>query len=193
MLLKSTYPHAYVKEVSDGAELLLQAGKEQWDLIISDISMPGRTGGEVIKDLNTSFPHIPILILSTHPAEQYAIRTLKMGASGYLTKESAPEELIKAVEYMLTGKKYITPEVADIIAESMSVYTEKPLHEGLSEREYEVFKHISAGKTVSEISTILSLSINTISTYRARLLQKLLLHNNADLVKYAIEHKLFQN
>lgn len=192
MILKETYPHAQITEVSDGAELISRAGKETWDIIISDLSMPGRSGVEVVKDLRALFQKVPILVLSTYPAEQYAVRTIRAGASGYLTKESAPEELVKAIEFLRSGKKYINAEVADLLAESIAVDMEKPLHEYLSEREYEVFKYISSGKAVSEISNILSLSHNTISTYRARILQKLMLNNNADLVKYAIEHHLFQ-
>lgn len=191
-LLKNRYPHANITEVADGAELLLKAIQGKWDLIISDISMPGRTGAELVKELYMHAPGTPILMLSSYPAEQYAIRTLKMGASAYLTKQSSPEELIKAVEQLLSGKKYITAEVADIMAGALSVHSDKPLHEELSEREFEVFKYISEGKSVSEIGEILSLSIKTISTYRSRLLQKLSMSNNADLIKYALENKLFE-
>ncbi|NCI45294.1 response regulator transcription factor [Sediminibacterium sp. WSJ-3] len=193
LLLKNHYPHATVTEVSDGAELLREAVRGTWDLIISDISMPGRTGAELVKELYQLVPGVPILMLSSYPAEQYALRTLKMGASGYLTKQASTEELIKAVESLLSGKKYITPEVADILASSLSVHDDRPLHEQLSEREYEVFKYLSHGSSVSEIAETLSLSVHTISTYRTRLLQKLALQNNADLVRYAIEHNLFQS
>lgn len=191
MLLKTHYPHAAVTEVSDGAELLKTAATGKWDLIICDISMPGRTGAELVKDLRHMLPGVPILMLSSYPAEQYAVRTIKMGASGYLTKQASADELLRAIDHLLSGKRYITPEVADILANSLTVNSDRPLHEQLSEREYEVFKHLSNGKSISEIASILSLSIHTISTYRARLLQKLTLQTNADLVKYAIEHKLF--
>lgn len=193
LLLKTHYPHANISEVADGAELLREASRGSWDLVISDISMPGRTGAELVKELSQLVAGTPILMLSSYPAEQYAVRTIKMGASGYLTKQASADELIKAVEYLLSGKKYITPEVADILANSLSAHDDRPLHEQLSEREYEVFKYLSHGRTISEIADILSLSVHTISTYRVRLLQKMALQNNADLVKYAIEHNLFQS
>ena len=125
--------------------------------------MPGRSGAEVIKELKRIAPQSPILILSTHPPEQYAIRTIKSGASGYLTKESAPEELVKAIEYLRAGKRYITNEVADLLAESIEFNYKEDTHKSLTDREFEIFKQIVEGKAVTEIAAILSVSKNTIS------------------------------
>lgn len=191
MILIEAYPFAHFKEAADSAELLMQVAKDTWDVIISDISMPGRSGAEVIKQVKELAPDTPVLILSTHPAEQYAVRTIRAGASGYLVKDSAPEELVKAVETVLVRKKrYITSEVADLLAEATSNGANILLHDHLSEREFEVFKLIANGKKTSEIAEMLSISINTISTYKARILEKMHLKNNAEIIKYALEQKL---
>ena len=192
MILADAYPHSHIEEVSDTADLLAQASKSEWNIIISDISMPGRSGAEVIKELKLVAPQTPILILSTHPPEQYAIRTIKSGASGYLTKESAPEELVKAVEYLRAGKRYLTAEVADLLAESLAFDYKEDLHKSLSDREFEIFKQIVAGKTVTEIAGILSVSKNSISASRSRILEKMQLQTTTDLIKYALEKNLWQ-
>lgn len=193
MVLAQAYPFAHFEEASDTAELLSLVAKHEWDVIISDISMPGRSGAEVIKQIKEIVPDTPILILSTHPAEQYAVRTIRAGASGYLVKDSAPEELVKAVEYVLVGKKYyITPEVADLLADAAGNNTGAPLHQQLSERELEVFKLIAAGKKSAEIAELLSISINTIGTYKLRIRDKTQLNNNAEIIKYALDHKLIE-
>jgi DNA-binding NarL/FixJ family response regulator len=187
-LLLEEYPHAYIDEACDSSQLLQKAGTTDWHIIVSDISMPGRSGIESIKDLRQTAPKTPILILSIHAAEQYAVRTIRAGASGYLTKESAPDELVKAVQHILSGRKYITPAIAEMLAESYDAG--KPVHEILSDREFEVMKLIASGKTVSDIADILSLSVNTISTYRSRILEKMQLANNAEITKYAISNGL---
>ncbi len=193
MVLAQAYPFAHFEEASDTAELLSLVTKHNWDVIISDISMPGRSGAEVIKQIKEIVPDTPVLILSTHPAEQYAVRTIRAGASGYLVKDSAPEELVKAVEYVLVGKKYyITPEVADLLADAAGSNTGAPLHQQLSERELEVFKLIAAGKKSAEIAELLSISINTIGTYKLRIRDKTQLNNNAAIIKYALDHKLIE-
>lgn len=190
MILAETYPLAQIAEVADAFELLNKAGKEEWTVIISDISMPGRSGADIIKEIKVLAPKTPLLILSGHAPQQYAVRTIKSGASGYLTKESAPEELVKAIEHVLGGRKYITAEIAELLADAYGDDTDKLPHQYLSDRELEVFKLISAGNSISEAADILSLSVNTISTYRTRILEKMHLHSNAELIKYALEHHL---
>jgi two-component system invasion response regulator UvrY len=190
LILADAYPHAEIIEVSDAVDLLKKAGKESFTVIISDISMPGRSGVEIIKELKELAPKTPVLILSVHSPEEYAVRSIKAGASGYLTKDSAPDELVKAVETVLRGKRYITADIAELLADSYTDSFDKAPHENLSDREFEVFKLLAGGQSISEMAAMLSLSVNTISTYRARILEKMHMHNNADLIKYAIQHKL---
>lgn len=189
-ILSEAYPTAIIQEETDGASILGSLNQQQWNLIITDISMPGRSGLEVLKDIKQISPQTPVLILSIHTAEQYAIRALKAGASGYLTKESAPEELIKAIQQILNGRKYITAAIAELMADSFNNAIDKAPHELLSNREFEVLKLIASGKTISEIANSLSLSVNTISTYRSRILEKMQLNTNAALTKYAVDYKL---
>jgi DNA-binding NarL/FixJ family response regulator len=190
-ILADAFPEAVIEEACDGLELLNKSLQQNWSIIISDISMPGRTGIEVLKEVREVKPKQPILILSVHSPEQYAVRTLKAGASGYLTKESAPEELVKAVQHILGGRKYITPEVAELLVDVHgSGDSSKKPHEILSDREFEVLKLIASGKTVSQVAEILSLSIHTISTYRSRILEKMHMSTNAELTKYAVTSEL---
>jgi|APCry1669193181_1035450.scaffolds.fasta_scaffold03834_10 DNA-binding NarL/FixJ family response regulator len=190
LILAEAYPHAEITEVSDSVDLLKKVNKESFTVIISDISMPGRSGVEIIKEMKDAAPKTPVLILSVHSPEEYAVRSIKAGASGYLTKDSAPDELVKAVDTLLKGKRYITADIAELLADSYGDNFDKAAHENLSDREFEVFKLLAAGNSISEMGNILSLSVNTISTYRARILEKMHMHNNADLIKYAIQHKL---
>ncbi len=190
LILAEAYPNAVIQEVDDAVDLLKKASKETWTVIISDISMPGRSGVETIKELKELVPKTPVLILSVHAAEEYAVRTIKAGASGYLTKDSAPDELVKAVETVVGGRRYITADIAELLADSYNENLDKDIHQHLSDREFEVFKLLSAGKSISDMANTLSLSVNTISTYRARILEKMHMHNNTELIKYAIEHKL---
>ena len=189
-ILLESLPYAEIHDVSDSAELFKKSIKEKWDIIISDISMPGFSGIEILKQIKTHVPNTPVLMLSMHSPVQYAVRAIKAGASGYLTKESAPYELVTAVQQILSGRKYITNRVAEVLASSLETDTTKLPHENLSDREFEVLKKLVEGKSVSEISEMLSLNINTISTYRARILDKMSLKSNADLIRYAIEHKI---
>jgi two-component system, NarL family, invasion response regulator UvrY len=189
-ILLDAFPSAFIEEVADAEELLKRVFSEDWDLVISDISMPGRSGLDILQQIRHSHPKLPILILSMYPEDQYAIRVLRAGASGYLNKNSAPEELVKAINQVLLGKKYITPSIAEKLAASFDQDAQKFTHESLSDREFEVLKLLAAGKSVSDISEQISLSASTISTYRARIMTKLNLKTNADLTMYSFENKL---
>ena len=189
-LLLEEYPSAYIKEVGDAEELVIQALNHEWDVVICDLSMPGRSGLDALRQIKQSFPKLPVLIMSMHPQDQYALRVLKAGASGYLGKESIHEELIKAVQTVMLGKKFITPSIAERLAEAFETDNEEQRHELLSDREFDVFKLIASGKSVSEIAAQLSLSVTTVSTYRSRILEKMNMKSNADLTRYAIEKKL---
>ncbi len=191
MIILEEYPNALIQEASDGADVLKMLDDQPWDIIISDISMPGRSGVEIIKLIKELAPKIPILILSVHAAEHYAVRTLKVGASGYLTKESAPEELVKAIKQIISGRRYITPDIADLLVDQQGgLQDDDSPHKQLSNREFEVMKMIAVGKKVSDIADKLSLSINTISTYRTRILEKMNMASNAELTKYAMNNGL---
>jgi two-component system invasion response regulator UvrY len=189
-ILQDAFPSALIEEVADAEELLKKVYKEEWDAVISDISMPGRSGLDVLQQIRQAHPKLPILILSMHHEDQYAIRVLRAGASGYLNKDSAPEDLVKAVNQVLLGKKYITPSIAEKLVSAVDQDGKKFTHEYLSDREFEVLKMLAGGKSVSDISEQISLSASTISTYRARIMTKLNLRTNADLTLYSFEHKL---
>jgi DNA-binding NarL/FixJ family response regulator len=189
-ILLEEFPSAHIEEVSDAEELLKKVMKSEWDVVISDLSMPGRSGLESLQQIKQHYPRLPVLILSVHSEEHYAIRVLKAGASGYLSKDTASDELVKAVNRVLLGKKYITASIAEKLASTLDQDNDKPSHEHLSDREFEVLKLIAAGKSVSDIAAMLSLSVTTVSTYRARILTKMNMKTNADLTLYAIENKL---
>lgn len=188
-LMEDAYPEMEAFEVTSGNEALKRINEESWDLIILDISMPGINGIEVLKQARKNGVNVPILILSMQAEEHYALRTLKAGASGFVSKESAGEELEKAITKIMKGKKYLSPNVYEIIAQNIG---EEAIlfHNKLSDREMEVMTHIASGKTVSEIAEQLSLSVNTISTYRLRVLEKLRLQNNSEITRYAFEFGL---
>ncbi len=189
-ILHEEFPGARVTEVSNSNEVLDEARKQIWDVILLDISMPGRNGIETLKQVRAEGVKAPILMLSMHSEEQYAVRVLKAGASGFLNKESATDELLVAIHKVLSGRKYITSSVAEKLAESIGERSDKPAHELLSDREMQVLQLVASGKTVSEIAEELSLSVNTISTYRTRILEKLSLNNNAEITRYAIDNRL---
>lgn len=189
-ILRDAFPNAFVDEATDGVDIIKKAIEKEWDIIISDISMPHKSGLEVLKEIKYVSNRTPVLILSVHSPDQYAVRCLKAGAAGYLTKESAPEELVKVVKHILSGRKYISPEVAELLVDHHSIETEGNLHDTLSDREFEVLKLIASGKTISEIADHLLLSINTISTYRGRILDKMKMRTNAELTKYAVTNNL---
>jgi two-component system, NarL family, invasion response regulator UvrY len=170
--------------------LIRKTKSGSWDVVICDISMPGRNGLEIIKEIKEEYPQLPVVVLTMHPEEQYALRALRVGASAYITKDSAPQELIQALRMVAMGKRYITASLAERMADLLVNDSPRPQHELLSDREFVVFKMIASGMAVSEIAGQLSLSVNTISTYRARILDKMKLRHNADLMQYAIQHKL---
>jgi len=189
-ILLNTKDIERVDEASDGKETINKVSRKKYDLVLLDISLPGRSGIDVLKQLKCSKPELPVLILSMHPEEQYAVRSLRAGAAGYLTKESAPDELIKAIRKVANGGKYITSSLAEKLADEIGPETEKPLHEILSDREYQVMCMIASGKTVKDVADDLNLSVKTISTHRARILRKMHMDNNAQLTHYAIKHGL---
>lgn len=162
----------------------------QWDVVILDLGLPGRGGLEVLRELKADHPKRPILILSMHAEEQYAIRTLRAGASGYLTKETVSDKLLEALEKIVGGGRYISPSLAEYLAETLDVDTSQPPHALLSNREFEVMRLIASGKAVGEIAGLLSLSVKTVSGYRARILEKTGFKNNAELMKYAMRNQL---
>lgn len=189
-LLKEEFPLAGVEEVSDANDVFERIRSCIWDVILLDISMPGRNGLDILKQVRAEGIKAPVLMLSMHPEDQYAVRALKAGASGFLNKETATEELISAVHKVLSGRKYVSSSLAEKLAVGAGSGTEKPAHELLSDREMQVLQLISSGKTVSEIADQISLSVNTISTYRNRILEKLSLNNNAELTRYALDNGL---
>lgn len=189
-LIHEAYPAAIIAEVQNSHEVLDRISKQSWSIILMDISMPGRNGVETLKQIRANGVQTPILMLSAHPEDQYALRVIKAGASGFLNKETATDELLIAVSKVLSGKKYISATLAEKLAEFQTDTGNKAAHEQLSDREMQVLQHLASGKTVSEIGEELSLSVNTISTYRARLLEKLALNNNAELTRYALDNGL---
>jgi DNA-binding NarL/FixJ family response regulator len=187
-----THDMAVTDEARNGQEVIKKVENNDYDIVILDISLPGRSGLDVLKQLKSVKPELPVLILSMYPEEQYAVRSLRAGASGYLTKESASQELISAIRKITQGRKYIKSSLAEKIAFELEADTNKSLHEALSDREYQVLCMIASGKTVMEIARALSLSVKTISTHRARILKKMKLKNNAQMIRYAIKHNLVE-
>lgn len=189
-ILLEEFPSAEITETADAATLFLKVLREEFDVVITDISMPDKSGLEVLQQIRRDYPRLPVLILSAHSEDQYAIRALKAGASGYLCKDSASEELVGAIRRILLGKRYITPSLAEKLAFNLDQDADRLPHESLSDREFEVMKLLAAGKVVSEIAGQLCLSVTTISTYRGRILSKMNFRTNYDLTRYAMENKL---
>lgn len=179
-----------IDEASNGYEVIEKIRERDYDLILLDISMPGLSGLDALKQIKAENPKLPVLILTMHPEEQYALRALKAGASGYLTKESVPDELMSAIRKILRGGKYISNSLAERLAFAIDEKTEKQPHELLSDREYQVFCLIASGKGLTEIAEEMSLSVKTVSTYRSRILEKMKMKSNAELIHYAIKNKL---
>jgi len=189
-ILKDEFMGVDIEEVADADLLFTKVLNETWDLVIMDLSMPGRNGLEVLQHIHQQSPKLPVLVLSIYPENLYAMRAIRSGASGYLNKESASDELVKAVHRLLLGKRYITPTLAEKMADTLDRDSEKLPHEYLSDREFEVMKLLAAGVQVAEIAGQLGVSPTTISTYRARILTKMSAKTNADLTRYAMEHSL---
>jgi two-component system, NarL family, invasion response regulator UvrY len=179
-----------VEEAVNGQEVLSKVYDGSFDILVLDISLPDRNGLELVREIKSVKPKLPILMLSIHPEDQYAIRALKAGVSGYLNKESAPEQLVQAIQRIVAGGRYISPSLAEALAANVGGNTEALPHESLSDREFTVLLRIGAGKSVSEIADELGLSVKTVSTYRARILEKMNMNSNADLIRYVIEHNL---
>lgn len=189
-ILTEAYPTIEIEEVDNTMELFKKAVKEKWDLIISDISFPGQSGLEVLKQIKNHVPKTPVLILSMHGAQEYAVRCITAGASGYLTKENISDELVKAINQILTGRKYLNLEVAEILASSYESKSKVNMHENLSDREYQIFKMLIGGVSMQEIAERLFISINTVRSHKVHIQRKMQLQNDAELIKYGIEHQL---
>jgi len=179
-----------VGEAQTTQEILDLARQEEWDVIVLNISMPGRGGFEALKALKQTHSKRPVLVLSMYPEDQFAVRAFRAGAAGYMIKESAPEELVQAIRKVVRGGKYVSPSLAEKLAAELGEDTERPPHEALSEREYHVLCLLASGKTATQIAAEMSLSVKTISTYRVRLLEKMRMKTNAEVTRYAIEHRL---
>jgi DNA-binding NarL/FixJ family response regulator len=181
-----------VAEADSGTDALRKIREIACDVVLLDIAMPDMSGIDVLKQIHAERPQLPILILSIYSEDQYAMRLIKAGAAGYMTKESAPSEVVKALRRVAGGKKYISPAVAEILANELVTPEEKLPHQILSDREYQIFLLLASAQTVSEIADTLALSVKTVSTYRSRVLEKMHLHNNAELMRYAIDNHLAQ-
>ncbi|HEX9879405.1 MAG TPA: response regulator transcription factor [Candidatus Binatia bacterium] len=189
-LLSDEFRGAAFGEASNAQQALEQISKKEWDVALLDITLPGRSGLDLLKEVKAARPRLPVLVLSAHPEDQFAVRVLKAGGEGYLTKESAPEELAKAIRKILAGGRYVSPTLAEKLAVSVRKDSTRAPHETLSDREYEIMCCIASGKTVAQIAGGLSLSPKTISTYRVRILEKLGVKNNAEIIRYAIQNSL---
>ncbi|MGH8685651.1 MAG: response regulator [Nitrosospira sp.] len=179
-----------IKEADCGAEAIRQVREGEWDVVILDISLPDRNGIDTLKQIKKEYPRIPVLMLSMHEEGLYAIRALKAGASGYITKQSAPSELMTAIHQVARGRKYLTATLAEAMADSLGTNYDRPLHETLSDREYQTLCLIASGKSLTGVAEEMCLSVKTVSVYRGRLLEKMKLKNNAELTHYAIKNGL---
>ena len=191
-VLAETLQPIKVDEARNGTETMSMILKSEYNLVVLDLKMPGKSGLDVLKEIKQHRPKLPVLILSMHPEEQFAVRAIRAGASGYLTKECAGDELVLAIRKVLKGGRYISGSLAQILAEDLDSASEKPLHEILSDREYQVMLMIASGKTVGAIAKELCLSVKTISSYRSNILLKTRMKNNAEITHYAIMNKLVE-
>jgi two-component system invasion response regulator UvrY len=190
LILADHFKKAVFGQARNATETLIRIAKEPWDVLVLDITMPGRSGLDILQDVKRLRPRLPVLVLSMHPEDQFAVRMLKAGAHGYMTKESADEELVGAIKKVVGGGRYISSSLAERMASYLSIDVQKAPHERLSNREFLVLRMIASGKTVGQIGRELSLSVKTISTYRARLLEKMDMKNNSELTHYAVQHNL---
>ena len=191
-ILADEFKRATFGEGRNAQEALDLVWKENWDVVVLDVTMPGRSGLDVLREIKKHRPRLPVLVLSMHPENQFAVRVLKRGASGYMNKESAPAELVGAIKKVLAGGRYVSTSLAEKLATYLSSDSQKPAQELLSDREFQVLRLIASGKIVSEIARELSLSVKTISTYRTRILEKMGLRNNAELMHYAMQNQLVE-
>jgi DNA-binding NarL/FixJ family response regulator len=189
-ILADALPGADFSEAVNGDEVLSQLGKSQIAMLVLDISMPGRSGMDVMRDVKHTYPRLPVIILSCQPEDQYAVRCLRAGAAAYINKESAPEELAMAAKKILSGGRYVSASLAEKLVANLDESVDKPLHELLSDREYEVMRMIAAGVPLTEIGDRLHVSVKTISSYRTRIMEKMQMKTNADLTRYAMTHGL---
>jgi len=190
-ILTEEFPQAEFGQAGTTHETLERLQRERWDVLILDIFMPGRSGLDVLAEVRQSHPRLPVLVLSSAPEEQLALRVLKAGASGYLNKQAAPESLVEAVKKVLAGGKYVSAGLAERLAAELAHPTKRP-HELLSDREFQVMRLLVAGKSLKEIAAALSLSVKTVSTFHTRIWEKLRVHNDVELVRYALEHGLVE-
>lgn len=189
-LLLEEYSSIIIDEAGDTETVVKKVIAQEWDVVVCDLNMPGRSGLDALKQIKQTSPKLPVLIMSMYPEDQYALRVLRAGASGYLNKDSIHDELIPAIQKVILGKRFITPTIAEKIADAFDLNGNQSSHESLSDREFEVLKLLAAGKSVSEIANQLSLSSSTVSTYRTRVLEKMNMRSNADLTRYALEKNL---
>ena len=190
-IILDEFANAEIEEAIDADSVIEKIKSKKWDLVICDHTMPGKSGLEVAQFIKKEYPQLPMLMLSIHPEEQYAIRALRAGAAGYLSKDAPNEEIIKAAHLLLLGRKYISTGVVEKLTEWLNPNSSnKNPHELLSDREFDVFNYIAKGQPISEIAQLLSISVSTVSTTRANILSKMNLKSNAEIIRYAIEHSL---
>lgn len=191
-ILSETEDLLVAGEASDGVDAMHLARDQSWDVVLLDVSMPNRNGIDTLKMLKKEFPRLPVLILSMHPEEQYAVRALKSGASGYVTKQSAPEQLVTAIRQVARGQKYVSPSLALRLADVIAENNDRPAHEILSNREYQILCMIASGEPLIQIADNLNISVKTVSEYRKRMLDKMGLESNAKLIQYGLRHGLVE-
>jgi Response regulator containing a CheY-like receiver domain and an HTH DNA-binding domain len=189
-ILSEQFHGAVIGEAQNADEMIERVRKNNWDIVVLDIGMPGKSGLDALKELKQLRPKLPTLVLSAYPEDQLALRMLKAGAAGYLSKDSAPNELVQAIRKIMGGGKFVSASVAELLALNLESNIEKPMHEQLSDREYQVLCLIAVGKSLKDIADDLCVSISSINTYRARILEKMQLKNNTELTHYAIENRL---
>lgn len=189
-ILAAEFEAATFGEAGDVPHLLELVRREHWDLLLLDITMPGRSGLDALKEIRQLRPELPVLVLSMHPEDQFGLRAFRMGAAGYITKTCAAEQLFEAIHRVTNGHKYVSPWLAEQLATALQARTPEPTHESLSDRELEVMLLIAGGKSVKEVASELCLSVKTISTHREHILKKLHLHNNSEIMRYAFQHGL---
>lgn len=189
-IILEEFTFAQVEEAGDTATLITKALGGDWNIVISDLAMPGGGGLEALRRIKEQFPDLPVLILSIYPSDQYALRVIKAGAAGYVNKDTAPDELVKAVQHILSGKRYISEDVAEQLSMMLNLPPDILLHHLLSERETEVFMMLAEGRSITDIASLLNVNATTVSTYRSRILSKMNLKTNAQMTQYALEHNL---